>query len=249
VITVSGFIRDILVSSGIAWRKIELIPDGIEIPLDLPDASMRAQARREWGLDSEAFVIGHAGAFTAEKGQDVLLQAFLQAAAVMPGAQLLLAGVGPLRDSPKFSALLGKAQGRARLLGWMEDLTPFFAAIDLYVMPSRAEGLGSSALLAMAHGLPVAASRVGGLSEVVEEGRTGWLVPPDSPPAFAEILVTVASDRDRLRRWGLRGRERACAFGSDIMVSRTEALYRRLMGLTEGTGNRGLGAVRSRDRP
>ena len=96
------------------------------------------------------------------------------------------------------------------------------------VMPSRAEGLGSSALLAMAYGLPVVASRVGGLPEVVEEDRTGWLVPANSSSALAEALVTAASDRERLARFGACARERVRAFSDDTMVSRTEALYLRL---------------------
>ena len=228
VVAVSRFVRDLLVSSGVAASKIEVIPDGVEIPAKLPDATLRARGRREWALDPEAFLIGHAGAFTSEKGQDVLLEAFLQASRGLQGAQLLLAGDGPQRNSAKVKDLLRQSQGRAHLLGWLEDLTPFLAAIDLYVMPSRAEGLGSSVLLAMAHALPVVASRVGGLPELVEQNRTGWLVPPASPSALAEALVTAASDRERLRRLGACALQRAYQFSDATMVNRTEALYGRL---------------------
>jgi len=228
IIAVSAFVRDRLVRSGLDGRKIELIPDGVEIPDELPDAAARARARRGLGLEASAFVLGHAGAFTAEKGQDVLLEAFLQARGLGPGARLLLAGDGPLRNSGLIAALLEQAQGRAWALGWMPDLAPFFAALDLYVMPSRSEGLGSSALLAMAYGLPVVASRAGGLAEVVADGRTGWLVPPASAPALAHVLDAAASDPERLRRFGADGRERARAFSADIMIDRTEALYLRL---------------------
>jgi glycosyltransferase involved in cell wall biosynthesis len=96
-------------------------------------------------------------------------------------------------------------------------------------MPSKSEGLGSSALMAMSYGLPVVASRVGGLPEVVEEGRTGRLIDPDSPGALAEAIMAAAEDRARLQQWGLNGRERARQFTVDIMVQRTEALYRRLL--------------------
>ena len=95
-------------------------------------------------------------------------------------------------------------------------------------MPSRAEGLGSAALLAMAHGVPVVATRVGGLPEIVEDGRTGWLVPADSPAALADVIVSAASDRARLRTLGFQARERARQYASDVMVERTEALYYRL---------------------
>ena len=96
-------------------------------------------------------------------------------------------------------------------------------------MPSRAEGLGSSALMAMAYGCAVVASRVGGLAEVVDEGRTGWLVPAESPRDLAEAIWLAASDRARLSQFGASARERARQFSSDIMRERTEALYRRLL--------------------
>jgi glycosyltransferase involved in cell wall biosynthesis len=96
-------------------------------------------------------------------------------------------------------------------------------------MPSKAEGLGSSALLAMAYGLPVVANRVGGLPEVVVENETGWLVPPGSPQALADAIILAASDRAKLVQFGRQGRKRAEDFSADIMVRRTEALYHRLV--------------------
>jgi glycosyltransferase involved in cell wall biosynthesis len=229
IVAVSNYIRELLVRSGIAPAKIAVIHDGIELPAQLPGAAARARARARWGLDSAALVIGHLGAFTPEKGQDVLLEALLRLNARAPdGAQLLLAGEGPERGSPSMTALLGKAEGHVRLAGWVEDLASFFAALDLYAMPSRAEGLGSSALLAMAHALPVVASRAGGLPEVVEEGRTGWLVAPDSPDDLTAAIADAGSDRARLRRFGEAARERSAAFSSDIMIRQTESLYLRL---------------------
>ena len=229
IIAVSAYVRDLLVRTGVQASKIEVIPDGITIPDELPGNDVRDGARRRWNLATDALVLGHAGAFTREKGQDVLLEAFLRMTGSAPNARLLLAGEGPLRDTSRISELLRKSEGRARVLDWMDDLTPFFAALDLYVMPSRSEGLGSSALLAMAHGLPVVASRVGGLSEVVEDGVTGWLVPAESPDELAQALLTAVSCPDSLHRFGASARERARAFSGDTMVSHTEALYRHLL--------------------
>lgn len=81
----------------------------------------------------------------------------------------------------------------------------------------------------MAHGVPVIASRVGGLPEVIEEGETGWLVPPGDPAALAGAIALAASDRGRLGAMGEKARERAKQFSSTIMVDRTERLYRGLI--------------------
>lgn len=229
VIAVSEYIRQLLVSSGVPAAKIAVIPDGIELPAELPPAEVRRRVRAAWGFGDREFVVGHVGAFTPEKGQDIALEAALLLTEMLPQARLALAGEGPLRAALRLEEKVGPAEGCVRLLGYVEELPEFFAALDLFIMPSRAEGLGSSALLAMAHGLAVVASRVGGLPEVVEEGSSGWLVPPDSPQALAEAIVAAASDRARLSRFSANARARARQFSSDIMRERTEALYRRLL--------------------
>ncbi|MGH9455921.1 MAG: glycosyltransferase, partial [Terriglobia bacterium] len=115
-----------------------------------------------------------------------------------------------------------------RVVPTPEHPSELLDALDLYVMPSLAEGLGSSALLAMAHGLPVAASRVGGLPEIVQEGKTGWLFAPGSAPELAEVVVRALDNHEELNRLGLNAREHAREFSDDIMASRTEALYLKL---------------------
>jgi glycosyltransferase involved in cell wall biosynthesis len=228
VIAISDFIKGLLVQCGVPARKIEVIPDGIEIPAGLPTPQERQRARRRWGFGEDDFVVGHVGSFTEEKGQDMAIAAMAPIAERLPQARLLLAGDGPRWAGLEASSKASPARAAIQLAGWVENLPEFFAALDLYIMPSRAEGLGSSALLAMAHGLPVVATRVGGLPEVVHEGETGWLVPPASPPALAEAIVNAASDRARLAQFGAAARQRARRFSSAIMRERTEALYRRL---------------------
>jgi glycosyltransferase involved in cell wall biosynthesis len=143
---------------------------------------------------------------------------------------MLLVGEAPREVRNDLLRLAGEAAERIQFLGHHEDLAPFFAAIDLLVMPSRAEGLGSAALLAMAHARPVVASRVGGLPEVVEDGVTGWLVSPGSAAELAEVIQKAASDALRLAQLGAAARERARQFSTVIMVDQTEKLYRSLIG-------------------
>jgi len=233
IVAISQFVRRLLVSAGVPEGKIDVIPDGIVTPDGLPGSDVRARARAQWEFGEQEFVVGHVGAFTPEKGQETAIAAMILLAEKLPNARLALAGAVPAPAPRHLKVLLDRAGHRVRLVGYVENLSEFFASLDLYIMPSLAEGLGSSALMAMAHGLAVVASRVGGLPEVVEEGKTGWLVAPEpgpaSPAALAGAIAGAASDRQRLHEFGANARERAHRFSSDIMVARTEASYKRLL--------------------
>ena len=221
IIANSESVRRLLIATGIPAVNIEVIPPGIEFPADLPNAGFRAQARRRWAFSNDDFVIGHAGAFTREKGQDVALEAARLLAPKLPNARMLLAGDGPERRK--------QTEGIAILPGFLGDLSEFYAALDLFIMPSRSEGWGLTALQAMANGLAVIASDVGGLPELVEPGKTGWLVPPDSPRALADAIETAASDPTRRCEYGRNARERAARFSIQRTVELTEQFYARLL--------------------
>jgi glycosyltransferase involved in cell wall biosynthesis len=221
IIANSESVLRVLIASGVPAEKIEVIPPGIEIPAQPPSASLRAQARTRWGFSSEDFVIGHAGAFTREKGQDVALGAARLLAPKLPHARMLLVGDGPERRN--------QTEGIAILPGFLDDLSEFYAALDLFIMPSRSEGWGLTALEAMANGLAVIATDVGGLRELVEQGKTGWLVPSDSPRALADAIEAAASDPATRCDYGRNGRERAAQFSIDRTVQLTEQHYMRLL--------------------
>ena len=222
VIAISGFVKKLLLDAGVPDSRIEVIPDGVEVPEELPDAAVRTRTRTQWGMGAQEFVAGHLGAMTHEKGQDIASQAAALLTKRLPEARVVLA-------AETLKPILMIMPPNLRVIGYQENLTKYFAGLDLYIMPSRAEGLGSSALLAMAHGVPVVASRVGGLPEIVEDGVNGWLVPPGEPAALAEAISQAAADRARLLEMGAKARERARAFSSTIMVERTEALYEKVL--------------------
>ncbi len=223
VIANSQTVRQVLIAAGVADSHIEVILPGIEIPNDLPNAGLRAHARARWAFSSDDFVIGHAGAFTREKGQDVALAAGMLLAPRLPQARMLLVGDGPERSNYRTQWPAAIAQ----LPGFIEDLAEFYAALDLYIMPSRSEAWGLTALRAMAFGIPVIASNVGGLPELV--AQTGWLVPPESPEALAQAILDAASDPARLCEFGRHARERASQFSIERTVEQTEHLYLRLL--------------------
>jgi glycosyltransferase involved in cell wall biosynthesis len=227
VIAVSQAVRGILLRAGVPEHKIEVIHTGVEIPATLPTAEERRAARAALDLSDENFAIGHMGAFTAEKGQDIAVSAAARLRESVPAARLMLAGEGPLM--PAIRAQLEREGGRVTLLGFVSDRAKFFTALDVFVMPSLAEAWGLAALEAMAHGVPVIASNVGGLAEIVTPNEGGCLMPPGDATALANAIVDLASDRDRLRVEGLKGRDRARRFSIQQTVERTEAFYRRLL--------------------
>lgn len=231
VIALSQSVRQVLLAAGVPDTRIEVISAGIEVPPDLPSPELRRRARAAWGFTDDDFVAGHVGAFTAEKGQDVAIDAALLVARRLPRFRLLLAGDGPLRTAFSTAARVRLAGDAVRLLGFVEDLEEFFAGLDLFVMPSRSEAWGLVALHAMARGLAVAASRVGGLEEIVEDGISGWLVPPGSPEALAEAIEAAAADPERLRQRGANARARARNFSFEQTAERTESFYRRRLAL------------------
>ena len=231
VIAVSQFVGGILQDTGIPPAMINVIRDGIEIPSRLPDAASRAAAHAKWKLGESEFVIGLLGEITAAKGQDIALKALEILADRLPNARLVLGGNILAEDLANTRLASAVAGGKVLLAGYQENLFEFFSGLDVYIMPSRSEGLGSAALLAMAHAVPVIATRVGGLPEIVEEGKTGWLVAPESPQSLADAIAEAASDPVRLIHLGSGARLRATQFSADIMVEQTEALYRRMINL------------------
>lgn len=233
IIANSESVRRVLIASGISGVDIEVIPPGIDLPVELPSASSRSQARARWGFASGDFVVGHAGAFTREKGQDIALEAALVLAPRLPQLRMLFAGDGPERSNPRMIELARQAAAIAVLPGFLDDLTEFYAALDLFIMPSRSEGWGLTALRAMANGLAVIATDVGGLPELVEPGKTGWLVPSDSPAALADAMGAAASDPARRCEFSRNAREHAMQFSIDRTVQQTQQFYERLLAASQ----------------
>jgi glycosyltransferase involved in cell wall biosynthesis len=156
------------------------------------------------------------------------VSAFLEAAALVmqTDAWFLVAGEGPQRPSLERQINLLGLTDRARLLGARRDIPAVLRAADLLCVPSREEGLGLAAVEAMASGLPVVATRVGGLPEVVVDGETGILVTPGDRAALAAALTGLLGSPEYARRLGRAGQARAHAcFSHTAMIAATEAVY------------------------
>ncbi len=225
LIAVSGAVRSTLINCGIEAEKIRVIHDGIDLPGQV-SADLRERGRRELGIPPDSVVAVCIAALTAEKGQADLLEALAAASADLPRLILLLAGEGKLRKELERKILLLGLGEKVRFLGFHPDPGLLLQAADLLVAPSRQEGLGSILLDAQGLGLPVLATRAGGISECVVEGHTGILVAPGDIQALADALILLYRDPGLRRQMGAAGRTHiANSFSTERMVAQTLELY------------------------
>lgn len=175
-------------------------------------------------------VIGCTARLHAKNDHATLLRAFARVFVRWPEVRLLLVGRGP--EEARLRAL-ADALGVSPLvhfLGEQPDVAPYLAQMDLYVQASVAEGMPNSVLEAMAIGLPVVATSAGGTTEVVQDGETGFLVPPRDVVALADAIQKVLQDPRMAKTFGRAGRARVEAhFGEGLMIRRMEALLDRLV--------------------
>ena len=208
-------------------RKMVVIGHGID---ETSCVVPRPQARQAPGLPAFDPLLGAVGRLSPEKGQAVLLRALPAILAAFPRGGLVLAGEGPSRRELEAEALRLGIADRAVFLGFRRDVPALLGAIDLFVQPSIYEGFGISLLEAMAAGLPIVASRVGGIPEMVQDGATGLLVPPQDPAALAAAVVRLLRDGDAARRLGEAAARGARArYSLQAVAARVEALYREIL--------------------
>lgn len=231
-IAISEAIRRFAIAyEGVSPQKIHTIHYGLD-PASVhapPDA--RTRLRQELGLPADAPLVGSVCRLIEQKGLDNALDGFAQVVAEFPAAHYAIAGDGPLRGALEAQAARLGVADRVHFLGWRADAPAIFAALDVLLAPSRWEGFGLVFLEAMALGVPVISTRVSAIPEVIADGETGWLVPPDDPAAIAGALRAALADPGERCRRGEAGRARLeSQFTVDAMVERTLAVYRGVVG-------------------
>lgn len=207
---VSHAVKDSAVQAlGIDPGRVTVIERGRDpCRLGEPSSERRTRARGALGLERNAQVIVTVGRQEFQKGHVHLVGAFDALAAIRRDAELLIIGrIG--NHSAQLEARVRQSphRDRIRTLGHRDDVPDILAAADLFVLPSLYEGFPGAAIEAMALGLPVVASSLPTLREVVEEGASGLLVPPRDPAQLAEAMGRVLDDPKLARRLGDRGRE------------------------------------------
>jgi glycosyltransferase involved in cell wall biosynthesis len=196
------------------------------------EAQQVAAIRQRFGA---AFLVGHVGALVdSHKGQRQIIAVARELARMMPDIGFVLVGSG--RDE---AALRAEAAdlGNVHFAGEVQDVGNYLAAFDLFLYPSRHEGLGSILLDAMAFGLPVVATRVGGIPEIVPEGSGGLLCEVDDIAGLAAAVMTLRADPELRGRIAAANRQRALRYSPEEMTRQYISIYRELVPGTGSAGN------------
>ncbi len=189
----------------------------------------REKKRRELSIPPSAKVVGMVARLEAAKGHVYLLEAAREVLRVEPDALFVLVGRGHLREELEAVAARLGIGDHVVFTGFREDMLEIMATFDIFTLPSLWEGLGIVLLEAMAFRLPIVASRVGGITDVVVEGETGLLVPPRDPAALAAALVELLRDGEKRKAMGEKGYRRVAEeFRDETMNEEMLALYEKL---------------------
>jgi glycosyltransferase involved in cell wall biosynthesis len=210
-------------------RRSQVVLQGIEVEQVRAQRTERTAMRAELGIDPDALVVGTVANLRAQKAYPDLLVAALEVVERLPHVRFVAVGQGPLHaEVHALHARLGLGD-RLLLLGHRPDAVRVMAACDVFVLASLYEGLGVAVMEALALGLPVVATAVGGVPEVVQHGREGLLVPPGRPHTLASALMSLLTDAERRRRMSEAAARRGGELSIDSAVRRTQAVYHELV--------------------
>jgi len=219
---------------GVPNKKIAQIYNGVSLDTFFPAAASRENLPVENFAAEDCLVIGTVGRLAAIKDQLTLVRAFVQLLDVVPEGRkklrLAIIGDGPLKA--EVSDILEKANAASLtwLPGSLDNIPQLMRCFDVFVLPSKSEGISNTILEAMATGLPVVATRVGGNPELVEEGITGELVPSEDPEALADVLQSYVDNKTKQQKQGRAGRMRVeQQFSIESMVNEYLTVYSDLL--------------------
>jgi glycosyltransferase involved in cell wall biosynthesis len=219
IIAVSTEVRDHVALSGIDPRKIIVIPNGIKP--STPNLKEQAELRREFGLYKDQIVLISVGRLVYQKAHSVLINAVQEILVQRPEVMLYIAGEGPLRRELEQQIGAFGLSDQICLLGNRNDVPGLLSIADIFVLPSRWEGLPMALLEAMGIGLPIVATQVEGVNGVLQQNIQGFLVPSEDDRALAEALLKLIKNPQLRIKMGLKSRKRVGeAYTTDIMCEK-----------------------------
>jgi len=218
------------VARGFSAEDIDLLICGYEAHAVQLAPEERRRRRRALGLAEDAVLLANVSRLYPEKAQDSLLRCFKDIQARVPQSRLFILGVGPLEAQLKSLCTRLGLDPFVTFVGFSRTLHEFLALVDIQVHPSHMEGVPLAVCAGMAAGLPIVASRVGGLCEVLADGRTGRLVPPGDDAGFVDAVVDLIMNPGAARRLGLAAQHFITHdYSLQTAVKRVESTYHRLV--------------------
>jgi glycosyltransferase involved in cell wall biosynthesis len=234
VVAVSRESTDLMEAWMGSGRPVRYVPNGIFMG-SYRHLLARETARAQLDLPESCFIVGIIARVTRAKGHQLLLDVFAGLQSKIPKALLVIVGDGA--ELPAVKSYIRKLalEKSVLIMGERQDVPTILAALDVFCLPSETEGMPMTVLEAMAVGLPVVASDVGGIPELVKEGHTGLMVPPRAADELGAALLALARDPQRAREMGRAGRERLLKeFCLESTLSAYEEIYREAIGRRRG---------------
>jgi glycosyltransferase involved in cell wall biosynthesis len=226
VIAISEAVADALVASGIDSEQIEIIPSGIDLTRSVPRADSRTL--RLLGIPDGAPLVVMVAALVRHKDPLTFVRAMQGVMDAVPNAHALVIGDGPLRPAVERAIAESGLGGNVHLAGYRNDADALLSAADVFALSSREEGMGTVLLDALWMGKAIAATRAGGIPEVVEDGTSGLLSPPEDGLALGSAISRLLMDSALRNRFAVAGRARASGFSVERTASRTAQIYERV---------------------
>jgi glycosyltransferase involved in cell wall biosynthesis len=229
---ISEGVRAAMLASGVPAARLSLVPSGVDLSEVREAASRPAPSLRTLaGLPSDCEIIGTVASLAPHKNHALLLDAAREVVTARPRAHFVWLGEGECRAAlERQRAALG-LEARVHMLGFRDDALALMTQFDVFALSSYLEGLCTSLLDAQALGVPIVATAVGGIPEVVSDGKTGSLVRALEPSALARALIAALADPARRAAWAEAARGSVEAFGIAHTAERTLAVYREVLGV------------------
>jgi sugar transferase (PEP-CTERM/EpsH1 system associated) len=228
VFAVSRELRDYHAKQAwISSERIRVICNGVDTKRFCPNPESRATLRRRFGLPQDRFIVGTVGRMVPIKDHGMLLRAVDSLVQRCVDAHALLVGSGPeLERTQQLADTSPGLAGRVTFLGASEEIPELLNTMDVFALPSISEGMSNTLLEAMATGLPVIATAVGGNTEVIDHEKSGWLIRPRDHESLASLLTRLASREDLRQKYGAAARKRIVeCFSLDRMLNNYAQLY------------------------
>lgn len=232
IIVPSQSLKDQIVASGYIDEKlVKIIPIGIKLPSHNHDKKQAGIAlRNKYKLPQDAIVSVTVGRLIHKKAQDYLITALPDIVKDHPNLYCLLVGDGPQREMFEEKAKSLNVYDRIRITGMLDDVMPVLAGADLMIHPSKEEPFGIVLLEGMCYGLPIAASRIGGIPEVVAEGETALLFEPENSSSLYNMVNRLLSKKEIFNSFSISGYQRVRDhFSFDLMIDRVENYFHKVL--------------------